>query len=156
MSDDVGVFCNACVQALLAEAVAMPHRRLLENHCVHMSTGADERIMEVEFEDLRLEHNEADENTHYQTIGELGRIDKNRDDYLDDDLEDEDGDEYYSEEDARPTPEDYRQYGMYQSLPIPPGPPDMEAPCDTAEEYLRRVRYTSVILSRYPRAGPDL
>ena len=119
-----------------------------------MSTGADERIMEVEFDDLRLDHNEADENTHNQTVGELGRIHNNRIGiYLDDD---EGGDEYYSEEDERPTPEDYRQYGMYQSLPIPPGPPDMEAPCDTAEEYLRRVRYNSVSLSRHLPAGPDL
>ena len=104
-----------------------------------MSTEADERVMEIDFGDLQLDHNEADENIHTHTVSDPGKVYGARDDYLD---EDEDIDEYYSEEDERPTAEDYRQYGMYQSLPIPAGPPDMEAPCDTAEEYLRRVRYT--------------
>lgn len=45
-----------------------------------------------------------------------------------------------SEEDVRPSQYDLRQYGVYQSLPIPSGPPDMQSDCDTAEEYLKRVR----------------
>ncbi|KAA6423316.1 MAG: gem-associated 2 [Trebouxia sp. A1-2] len=49
--------------------------------------------------------------------------------------------EEWSEDDDRPTQYDLRQYGVYQSLPIPPGPPDMQSDCDTAEEYIKRVRY---------------
>ena len=49
-------------------------------------------------------------------------------------------DDDWSEEGDRPSQYDMRQYGVYQSLPIPHGPPNMESDCDTAEEYLRRVR----------------
>lgn len=55
--------------------------------------------------------------------------------------EDEDElDEAWSEEDERPTQYDLRQYGVYQSLPIPGGPPDLQSDCTTAEEYIKRVR----------------
>ena len=56
------------------------------------------------------------------------------------DDEDEDIDEEWSDQYDRPTQYDLRQYGVYQSLPIPPGPPELDKDCDTAEEYLRRVR----------------
>ncbi len=62
-------------------------------------------------------------------------------DLFDDDAEDGEIEEEWSEEDDRPTQYDLRQYGVYQSLPIPPGPPDMQSDCDTAEEYIKRVRY---------------
>ena len=56
--------------------------------------------------------------------------------------EDEDElEEAWSEEDERPTQYDLRQYGVYQSLPIPAGPPDLQSDCTTAEEYIKRVRY---------------
>ena len=48
--------------------------------------------------------------------------------------------EAWSEEDERPTQYDLRQYGVYQSLPIPAGPPDLQSDCTTAEEYIQRVR----------------
>jgi len=38
---------------------------------------------------------------------------------------------------------DRQAYGLYQQLPIKKGAPDLSAgPPQTAEEYLRRVRYT--------------
>ena len=54
--------------------------------------------------------------------------------------EDIDPDDDWSEDDDRPSQYDLRQYGVYRSLPIPHGLPNMESDCDTAEEYLRRVR----------------
>ncbi|KAL3156933.1 hypothetical protein ABBQ38_001195 [Trebouxia sp. C0009 RCD-2024] len=64
---------------------------------------------------------------------------------MDEDYAEEDGDdeleEAWSEEDERPTQYDLRQYGVYQSLPIPAGPPDLQSDCTTAEEYIKRVRY---------------
>lgn len=62
-----------------------------------------------------------------------------------DDADEGDADELeeaWSEEDERPTQYDLRQYGVYQSLPIPAGPPDLQSDCTTAEEYIKRVRYT--------------
>lgn len=101
-----------------------------------MSTQDDDNVMEVEFDALQLHHQETDENQYNETNGQPAEteVEDHCAQY------DEEIHEYYSEEDDRPTAEDYRQYGMYQSLPIPSGPPDMEADCDTAEEYLRRVR----------------
>jgi hypothetical protein len=44
---------------------------------------------------------------------------------------------------------DRRAYGIYQQLPIRPGTPDLSTgPPQTAEEYLRRVRYD--LLMRTP------
>lgn len=63
--------------------------------------------------------------------------------FMDEDYAEEDeGDmeEEWSEEDDRPTQYDLRQYGVYQSLPIPAGPPDLQSDCTTAEEYIKRVR----------------
>ena len=60
-------------------------------------------------------------------------------DYIEE--EDEEHEEEWSEEDERPTQYDLRQYGVYQSLPIPAGPPDLQSDCTTAEEYIKRVRY---------------
>lgn len=63
---------------------------------------------------------------------------------MDEDYAEENGDneleEAWSEEDERPTQYDLRQYGVYQSLPIPAGPPDLQSDCTTAEEYIKRVR----------------
>ena len=59
-------------------------------------------------------------------------------DYIEE--EDEELEEEWSEEDERPTQYDLRQYGVYQSLPIPAGPPDLQSDCTTAEEYIKRVR----------------
>lgn len=59
--------------------------------------------------------------------------------------EEEDEDEFeeaWSEEDERPTQYDFRQYGVYQSLPLSAGPPDLQSDCTTAEEYIKRVRYS--------------
>lgn len=103
----------------------------------HVFSAADEQVMQLEFDELQLQHNETDENMVDESPAEPASGAEDDDEYAD---EDEDLEEYYSEGDERPTADDYRQYGMYPSLPIPSGPPDMEAPCDTAEEYLRRVR----------------
>ena len=54
--------------------------------------------------------------------------------------EEEDDDELEEAWSERPTQYDLRQYGVYQSLPIPAGPPDLQSDCTTAEEYLKRVR----------------
>lgn len=60
-------------------------------------------------------------------------------DYAEEEDEDE-LDEAWSEEEERPTQYDLRQYGVYQSLPIPAGPPDLQSDCTTVEEYIKRVR----------------
>ena len=60
----------------------------------------------------------------------------------------EEGDELeeeWSEEDDQPTQYDLRQYGVYQSLPIPSGPPDLQSDCTTAEEYIKRVRWGDLL-----------
>ena len=62
-------------------------------------------------------------------------------DYAEEEDEDE-LEEAWSEEEERPTQYDLRQYGVHQSLPIPAGPPDLQSDCTTAEEYIKRVRYT--------------
>lgn len=59
--------------------------------------------------------------------------------YADED-DDEEFEEDWSEEEEKPTQYDLRQYGVYQSLPIPAGPPDLKSDCTTAEEYIKRVR----------------
>lgn len=69
--------------------------------------------------------------------------------FMDEDYaQEDDGDELeeeWSEEDDQPTQYDLRQYGVYQSLPIPSGPPDLQSDCTTAEEYIKRVRCSSLL-----------
>lgn len=91
--------------------------------------------MESEFDDLHLQHDASVGAVPAQPVDEV----EGEEMYTE---EDEDYEDDLSEEDERPTREDFRQYGMYPSLPTPSGPPDMEADCDNVEEYLRRVRYS--------------
>ncbi len=110
-----------------------------ERHHTHLDDN-DATAMEVSLDELHIDQegrtqalNGGDENNLVMEDADA--------DLFDDDAEDGEIEEEWSEEDDRPTQYDLRQYGVYQSLPIPPGPPDMQSDCDTAEEYIKRVRY---------------
>lgn len=97
-------------------------------------------VMDATFQDLRLQEQgkPAIEPMNDNVLTEDD--DQAMSSVNDEEEQEADWEEEWSEEDDRPTQYDLRQYGVYQSLPIPPGPPDLQADCNTAEEYLKRVR----------------
>ena len=114
-----------------------------DRHHTHLD-GNDATAMDVSLEELHIDQgrntalNGEDENNSDMEDAET----------IDDDADGDGFEEEWSEDDDRPTQYDLRQYGVYQSLPIPPGPPDMQSDCDTAEEYIKRVRYGLIGIGR--------
>ncbi len=108
-----------------------------DRHHTHLDDN-DATAMDVSLEEL---HTDEEGRTTALNGADENNLDMEDEEIFDDDTEDGELEEEWSEDDDRPTQYDLRQYGVYQSLPIPPGPPDMQSDCDTAEEYIKRVRY---------------
>lgn len=55
-----------------------------------------------------------------------------------------------------PEEHDHKMFGIYQALPVPEGEPDWDSgPPETAEEYLRRVRWEAARCPQVVRSEPD-
>ena len=127
---------------------AGPEQAMQSDIAVQGSNEGLHEAQQLEGMDVCLEQLQLDQGGVPHATAQEGEVFMNGAVAQDDELiededafdQDEDIDEEWSEEDDRPTQYDLREYGVYQSLPIPSGPPDMDRDCDTAEEYLRRVR----------------
>lgn len=104
----------------------------------HESTDAS--AMDVSMEELSLDQEPPNTESSEQQDNLLMADADIPEDGGENVVEEDDVEEDWSEEDDRPTRYDLRQYGVHQSLPIASGPPDMQSDCDTAEEYIKRVR----------------
>lgn len=131
-------------QSLLVLAGAPGMQNGFAAHTVDSTfDNSDATAMDISLDELHLDQEEGQRpEVNGEQLGNLVMDDAETfdDDELNDDEEEDECEEDWDEEDDRPTQYDLRQYGVYQSLPIPSGPPDMQSDCDTAEEYIKRVR----------------